>query len=92
MDAKRVSPEILLRQVMKEERQATRGVLKIFLGYASNVGKTFRMAEELERRKRRKEDVVVGVLGSCNSPRVLQILSGLEIIPPPPRARGGARP
>jgi two-component system, OmpR family, sensor histidine kinase KdpD len=55
----RPSPEELLRQVEAEERYARRGRLKVFLGYASGVGKSFRMMDEGRRRKARGEDVVI---------------------------------
>ena len=41
----RPSPEELLRRIEAEERQAARGRLKIFLGYASRVGKSYRMLD-----------------------------------------------
>ena len=41
---------------------STRGRLKVFLGYASRVGKSFRMFDEGRRRRDRGQDVVVGAL------------------------------
>ena len=52
-------PEALLRQVEAAERAEHRGQLKIFLGYASGVGKSFRLFDEGRRRHERGEDVVV---------------------------------
>jgi two-component system, OmpR family, sensor histidine kinase KdpD len=57
--AERPDPEALLRQVEKAERDQHRGTLKIFLGYASGVGKSFRMFDEGRRRRERGEDVYV---------------------------------
>jgi two-component system, OmpR family, sensor histidine kinase KdpD len=54
----RPDPEALLRQVEKVEHAKHRGALKIFLGYASGVGKSFRMFDEGRRRRERGEDVV----------------------------------
>ncbi len=55
----RPDPDRLLRRVMAEERRRSRGRLKVFLGYASGVGKSHRMFDEGRRRKLRGEDVVV---------------------------------
>ena len=56
----RPDPEELLRKIEAEEAQALRGRLKIFLGYAPRVGKSFRMFDEGRRRAERGQDVVVG--------------------------------
>ncbi len=56
----RPSPEELLRRVESQELNERRGRLKIFLGYAPRVGKSFRMFDEGCRRKRRGQDVVIG--------------------------------
>ena len=49
---RRRSPEELLQQVQAEETYERRGKLKVFLGYASGVGKSFRMLDEGRRRNR----------------------------------------
>src|SRR5437899_10560398 len=59
----------------------TRGRLKVFLGYASGVGKSFRMFDEGRRRKERGQDVVVGALQPKVQPEVEPLLSTLEIVP-----------
>lgn len=78
---KRPSPEELLRRVQAEERQAGRGRLKVFLGYASRVGKSFRMLDEGRRRKERGEDVVVAAIQSPLTPDLEALLRKLEVIP-----------
>src|ERR1039458_366342 len=78
---RRPSPEELLRQVEAEESYRKRGKLKVFLGYASGVGKTFRMLDEGRRRKMRGEDVVVASLQPSASAEVRELLSGFEEIP-----------
>lgn len=60
---------------------AARGRLKIFLGYAPGVGKSFRMFDEGRRRKERGQDVVVGALQTKVPADVQALLSSLEIIP-----------
>ena len=44
--------------------QKSRGIFKLFLGYAPGVGKTFGMLSEAIRRRSRGEDVVIGVVES----------------------------
>jgi two-component system sensor histidine kinase KdpD len=60
---------------------STRGRLKVFLGYASGVGKSFRMFDEARRRKERGQDAVVGALQPQVPPEIKSILGSLEIIP-----------
>jgi two-component system sensor histidine kinase KdpD len=60
---------------------SARGRLKVFLGYASGVGKSFRMFDEARRRKERGQDVVVAALQPQVSPEIAPILSSLEIVP-----------
>jgi two-component system, OmpR family, sensor histidine kinase KdpD len=77
----RPSPEQLLEQVEAEERHGKRGKLKIFLGYASGVGKSFRMLDEGRRRKTRGQDVVVVAAQPSGSSEVEILLHGFEMIP-----------
>ena len=74
-------PEALLRQAEAEDRARRRGQLKIFLGYASGVGKSFRLFDEGRRRHERGEDVVVGALQPQLSPDIEFAIRNLEIIP-----------
>jgi two-component system, OmpR family, sensor histidine kinase KdpD len=62
-------------------RLSSRGRLKVFLGYASGVGKSFRMFGEGRRRKERGQDVVVGALQPKLPAELEPLLSSLEIIP-----------
>jgi len=78
---KRPDPEQLLRQLQAEEQYARRGRLKVFLGYASGVGKSLRMLDEARRRKARGEDVVVGATQPKGSPEVEALLERMEVIP-----------
>src|SRR5579871_551939 len=78
----RPDPDQLLRRVQAEEEFHRRGRLKIFLGYAPGVGKSFRMFDEGRRRRERNhEDVVVGAIQPPVSPEVQEILKKLEVIP-----------
>jgi two-component system sensor histidine kinase KdpD len=59
----------------------TRGVFKLFLGYAPGVGKTFSMLSEAIRRKSRGEDVVIGVVESHGRKGIEELICGMEIVP-----------
>src|SRR5580700_9431005 len=89
-ERRRPDPERLLKQVEAEERNTSRGHLKIFLGYASGVGKSFRMLDEGRRRKLRGQDVVVAATQRAASPEVEAVLRSLEVIPPPAGAASPA--
>jgi two-component system, OmpR family, sensor histidine kinase KdpD len=64
-----------------EPLSSPRGRLKVFLGYASGVGKSFRMFDEGRRRKERGQDVVVGALQSEIPADAKALLPYLEIVP-----------
>lgn len=79
--SQRPSPERLLAQVQLEERRKRRGQLKVFLGYAAGVGKSFQMLDEGRRRHERGEDVVVCATQPQYSGEIQAILQQLEVIP-----------
>ncbi len=58
-----------------------RGQLRIYLGAAPGVGKTFAMLGEGHRRLERGTDVVAGFVETYNRPLTAQLLDGLEIVP-----------
>ena len=81
-ELRRKTPEELLREVQAEEAAAARtGNLKIMLGYASGVGKTFRLLDEARRRRQRGQDVVIGGMQATVPPECEPVLKKLEIIP-----------
>ncbi|MGD0498202.1 MAG: universal stress protein [Bryobacteraceae bacterium] len=80
-DLRRRTPEELLVEAQAEERAAGKGHLKIFLGYASGVGKSFRMFDEARRRRERGQDIVVGGIQPAMPPDVEALLHNLEIVP-----------
>jgi len=77
----RRDPEALLRHIQAAERAARRGQLKIFLGYASGVGKSFRMMDEGRRRRLRGEDVVLAAWQGAMAPDVETAARDLERVP-----------
>ena len=64
-----------------EMSPAAPGRLKVFLGYASGVGKSFRMFDEGRRRKERGQDVVVGAVQGRITAEIEPTLAALEVIP-----------
>lgn len=79
---RRPTPEELLARVMREEKENKRGRLKIFLGFAAGVGKTYEMLNEANRRKlQRGQDVVVGYLETHGRKGTEEQVGDLEMIP-----------
>jgi two-component system, OmpR family, sensor histidine kinase KdpD len=78
---RRPDPDALLRQIQTEERHSSRGRLKVFLGYASGVGKSLRMFDEGRRRKLRGADVVVAAAQASDSSEADDLLRTFEVIP-----------
>src|SRR5689334_3057335 len=89
-ELRRKTPEELLREVQLAEAPRKKGYLKIFLGYASGVGKSFRMLDEARRRRERGQDVVVGAMQPRVPPEVEDVLRKLEVIPLKPMQGGTA--
>jgi two-component system sensor histidine kinase KdpD len=58
-----------------------RGRLKVFLGYAAGVGKTYQMLTEARDLQGRGVDVVVGYFEPHGRPETIALVEGLEIIP-----------
>lgn len=61
--------------------QLRRGQLKIYIGYAAGVGKTYRMLEEAHAFKAQGKDVVVGYFEPHGRPDTIAKIEGLELIP-----------
>jgi two-component system, OmpR family, sensor histidine kinase KdpD len=78
---RRPDPEVLLKQVEAQDEQLQHERLKVFLGYASGVGKSFRMLDEGRRRKLRGQDVVIGALQSDLPSELERLLKNIDIIP-----------
>ncbi|WP_099864584.1 sensor histidine kinase [Pararhizobium haloflavum] len=82
---KRPEPEALLAEASKEGK----GRLKIFLGAAPGVGKTFAMLEAARQRQAANIDVVVGVVETHGRAETERLVAGLEVIPRMHLAYGG---
>jgi two-component system, OmpR family, sensor histidine kinase KdpD len=73
----RPSPDALLRQAAQEGR----GRLKIFLGAAPGVGKTYEMLMTAQAKRRDGADVVVGVVETHGRRETEALVAGLEVLP-----------
>jgi two-component system sensor histidine kinase KdpD len=75
----RPSPEALLEAARREDNRA--GRLKIFVGAAPGVGKTYEMLQSAHARRKAGVDVVVGVVETHGRAETEALLDGLEVIP-----------
>ena len=73
------TPEQWLEVVSPPKK--TRGELKLFLGYAPGVGKTYTMLSEAIRRHSRGEDVVIGVVETHGRKAIGELAAQLEAVP-----------
>jgi two-component system sensor histidine kinase KdpD len=78
---RRPDPDQLLAHVQAEEASARRGHLKIFLGYAAGVGKTYAMLEAAHQRKREGLDVVIGYIETHKRAETEMLVADLETLP-----------
>src|SRR6202044_1241938 len=75
----RPSPEALLEAARREEGRV--GKLRIFVGAAPGVGKTYEMLLQAQARKRDGYDVVIGIVETHGRKETEALLAGLEVIP-----------
>src|SRR6266404_819674 len=76
---KRPSPDALLDAARRENDQI--GRLKIFVGAAPGVGKTYEMLQNAHAKRKAGVDVVVGVVETHGRPETETLLQGLEVLP-----------
>lgn len=81
MNENRPSPEVLLEKLRAEEKPAHRGRLKIYMGAAPGVGKTYTMLEDAISKQREGVDVVAGVLESHGRAEIDEKLKNIEVLP-----------
>ncbi len=65
----------------RDDSTAPRGQLRIYLGAAAGVGKTFAMLSEGHRREERGADVVVAFAETHGRPQTAALIDGLEVVP-----------
>ncbi len=76
---RRPSPDALLLQAQREDK--TRGKLKVFLGAAPGVGKTYEMLLSAKAKLAEGADVVIGVVETHGRAETEVLLKGFELIP-----------
>lgn len=81
MDNLRPDPDEMLRHIQAAEQRRDKGKLKIFLGYAAGVGKTYAMLETAQQRKTERVDIVIGYIETHKRAETEALVEGLEIVP-----------
>jgi two-component system, OmpR family, sensor histidine kinase KdpD len=79
LDVRPTGDEMLAR--VRAEGAGSRGRLRIYLGMAPGVGKTYKMLDEGHRRLARGTDLVVGFVEAHGRQHTLELLQGLELMP-----------
>lgn len=74
----RPSPETLLKMVEDRERAK----LRIYIGAAAGVGKSYQMLEDAHQLRKQGIDVVVAVVETHGREETIELVEGLEVIPP----------
>src|SRR6202051_4377811 len=75
----RPSPDALLEAARREERRV--GKLRIFVGAAPGVGKTYEMLQQAHARLKDGNDIVAGIVETHGRKETEALLQGLEVIP-----------
>jgi len=81
VEPERPQPEALLEEAAAEERRKRRGRLRIFLGFAAGVGKTYAMLEAGHEQLAQGRDVVVAYVETHGRPETEALVVGLPVIP-----------
>lgn len=68
--------------ILPRKEKANKGKLKIYLGYAAGVGKTFAMLSDAQALKKEGIDVVIGYVEDHKRDETNELVAGLEVIPP----------
>src|SRR4051794_29349423 len=76
MSADRPKPEQFLALIRDQQR----GRLKVYLGFAPGVGKTYEMLQEGQQLKRKGVDVVVGFVETHNRAETAALVEGLDCV------------
>src|SRR6187551_1704084 len=82
LDDQRPSPEALLEEARREEKHV--GKLKIFVGAAPGVGKTYEMLQAARAKLKDGVDVLVGVVETHGRKETEALLEGLTVLPRKP--------
>src|SRR5580698_9762318 len=77
IDPNRLPPEHFLTLIREQQK----GRLKVYLGFAPGVGKTYEMLQEGNRLKRQGVDVVIGIVETHNRAETAAMIADLEQVP-----------
>ncbi|MFI5181648.1 MAG: histidine kinase [Thermoanaerobaculia bacterium] len=77
-EPKRPDPEAFLRLLAREEK---RGRLKVYLGQAAGVGKTYRMLDDAHAMRARGIDIVIGLIETHGRQETADRIGDLEVVP-----------
>jgi two-component system sensor histidine kinase KdpD len=80
-DDHRPDPDALLAAIQKTEAAQKRGKLKVFLGMAAGVGKTYAMLRAAQRAQREGRGVVIGYVETHGRKETDDLVAGLPVIP-----------
>lgn len=81
MSESRPNPDKLLEKIKEEERASARGALKIYLGMAAGVGKTFAMLSDAIQEKERGVDIIIGYIEPHGRKETEELTTELERLP-----------
>jgi two-component system sensor histidine kinase KdpD len=81
MDDKRTISQERADTFLRMIRRSRRGMLKIYIGYAAGVGKTYQMLQEAHRLTEDGIDIVAGLVETHGRAETEALLKGLEIVP-----------
>jgi two-component system sensor histidine kinase KdpD len=71
----------MLEEVETDSNYAGRGRLKVYMGYAAGVGKTYRMLEEAQELRQKGVDIVIGYFEPHGRQQTIAKTEGLELVP-----------
>lgn len=80
-DDARPDPDTLLSEVLREEVEAKRGKLFIFLGMCPGVGKTYAMLKAARQRQKEGVNVLAGVVETHGRSETAKLLENLPLLP-----------
>ncbi len=81
MTEQRPDPDKLLRRIQEASASQKRGKLKVFLGAAAGVGKTYAMLSEAQEQRSRGIDVVIGYIETHKRQETEALTKGLDRLP-----------
>lgn len=81
MTESRPDPEKILQRVQDDERKERQGKLKIYLGAAPGVGKTYQMLRDALAQRNKGLDVVIGIAESHGREEIKHMMKDFEILP-----------